>query len=107
MCPLLGSHGPRAAITAYVLSPIRAVSTPAGALSMSNRPPPPSGCPSRMPDTNLGLSGCVMSKIRNDPLPSEFEWPGVDSAVTIAYVRDATTNVSMPRGPCSRSSSCE
>ena len=42
-----------------------------------------------------------MSTIVNAPLPSDGEWPGASSAVTMAYVREPAANVSIPRTPCS------
>ena len=99
--------GPRAAMTAYVRPSITAVSTPAGALSMSNLSPFASGCPSRAPETNRGRSGFDMSAIVNAPLSLNGAWstgwPCGSSAVMMAYVLAPITNVSMPRTPCSRS----
>ena len=93
-------------MTAYVLPPITAVSTPAGALSMSNLLPLASGWPSRMLETCLGLAGFVISTITNAPWPSSRVWPYGSSAVIMAYVRLPTTKVSMYRTPTSRSN-CE
>ena len=96
-------HGPRAAITAYVRPSITAVSTPVGALSMSNVRPLTSRCPSTLPETNLGCAGSVMSAIVNAPLSASglsSQSRGV-SAVMMAYVRGPISNVSMRRTPSS------